>query len=181
MLLGLAGGLHLVVEEHPASLDSSLASLDSSRKPRTSRLSWNSLHSTGQIVAFTAVPNALDVVHPSRSRAGAGTSGAQTLVTHPNGAVVPAYSPAVAAARARHLSVHTSENRARNKAQIWAQSSAHEQALNKVRSEDQNKVGNSGRPRVVALVAHPNGAVVPRDRPDVAAARAAHLALHRTL
>lgn len=170
MLLGLAGGLHLVVEEHPASLDSC-------RKPRTSRLSWNSLHSTGQIVAFTAVPNALDVVHLSRSRAGAGTSGSLTLVTHPNGAVVPAYSPAVAAARARHLSAHTAENRARNK----AQSSAHARALNKVLSEEQNQVKNNSRPRVVALVAHPNGAVVPRDRPDVAAARAAHLALHRTL
>merc|ERR1712128_345138 len=70
------------------------------------------------------------------------------LVTFPNGAVVPADTPAVAAARAVHLG-----------------------HLGHV-----IPVGYAGYPH--GLVAHANGAVVPVDSVDVVAARAAHLAAH---
>ncbi len=74
-----------------------------------------------------------------------------TLVGHPNGAVVPADEPAVAAARADHLASHGVAYAAHGVAAAYAPA---------------------------ALVAHPNGAVVPADEPAVVAARADHLAAH---
>jgi len=73
------------------------------------------------------------------------------LVAHPNGAVVPVDTPAVAAARADHL----------------------------LSKGVYGGVYASAAPAVAygGLVAHPNGAVVPVDEPAVAAARAEHLAL----
>merc|ERR1711970_1332703 len=74
------------------------------------------------------------------------------LVTFPNGAVVPADTPAVAAARAAHLG-----------------------QLGHVLP-----VGYAYHPYAAGyphgLVAHPNGAVLPVDTPDVYAAKVAHAA-----
>merc|ERR1712001_503487 len=73
------------------------------------------------------------------------------LVSHPNGAVVPADEPAVAAARADHFAAGGG----------LAGGAA---------------VGPYGYGAGYGLVAHPNGAVVPVDEPAVQAARADHLA-----
>merc|ERR1711970_1526509 len=78
------------------------------------------------------------------------------LVDYPNGAKVPADEPAVAAARAAHLSA-----RAGTAASAPAAASGY---------------GYSGSLNVnTRLVDYPNGAKVPADEPAVAAARAAHL------
>merc|ERR1712212_1068476 len=80
----------------------------------------------------------------------------RALVSHANGAVVPADEPAVAAARAAHLS-------ARAGAAVSAPAAA-------------NGYGYPGSLNMnTRLVDHPNGAKVPADEPAVAAARAAHL------
>jgi hypothetical protein len=94
--------------------------------------------------AYAAVPAA--VGHPAVYN---GPLHYPTLVGHPNGAVVPADEPAVAAARADHLASH-------------GVAYAHAPAAY----------------APAALVAHPNGAVVPADEPAVVAARADHLAAH---
>merc|ERR1712168_898811 len=78
------------------------------------------------------------------------------LVAHPNGAVVPADEPAVAAARADHLAAKGVVASAAY-APVAPVAAAHGVAH-------------------LGLVAHPNGAVVPVDEPAVAAARADHLA-----
>merc|ERR1719431_1926989 len=78
------------------------------------------------------------------------------LVDYPNGAKVPADEPAVAAARAAHLS-----------ARAGASASAPVAASGYEYSGQLNM--NTG------LVDYPNGAQVPADEPAVAAARAAHL------
>lgn len=101
-----------------------------------------------QYGALHAVPAVPAVHHP------AGYSGPihiPTLVSHPNGAIVPADEPAVAAARADHLAAH---------GYAYAAAAA--------------PIGYASG----AFVAHPNGAVVPVDEPAVAAARAEHLAAH---
>merc|ERR1712042_170382 len=72
------------------------------------------------------------------------------LVTFPNGAVVPADTPAVAAARAAHLG-----------------------QLGHVLPYAYHPYA-AGYPH--GLVAHANGAVVPADTPDVYAAKVAHAA-----
>jgi len=89
------------------------------------------------------------------------------LVAHPNGAVVPADEPAVVAARADHLA---------------AKGAAFHAAV----ASGPGPVGPIAPAGplayagplagVPALVAHPNGAVVPADEPAVVAARADHLA-----
>jgi len=130
-------------------------------------------------VGYAAAP--LAVAAPAYPyAAGYGYSGPLNLnthlVAHPNGAVVPADEPAVAAARADHL---ISKGAAYAAAAPIAQ------------------VGYAAAPLAVAapaysyaagygyagplnlnthLVAHPNGAVVPADEPAVAAARADHFA-----
>merc|ERR1711970_1680568 len=77
------------------------------------------------------------------------------LVDYPNGAMVPADEPAVAAARAAHLN-----------AKAGAAASA----------PAGSGYGYSGSLNMnTRLVDYPNGAKVPADEPAVAAARAAHL------
>merc|ERR1711970_267996 len=113
------------------------------------------------------------------------------LVTFPNGAVVPADTPAVAAARAAHLGqlghvlpvgyayhpyaagyphgLVAHANGAvvpADTADVYAAKVAHAAAGGVV-----NPVGVSA-----GLVSHPNGAVVPIEPAEVLAARAAHLA-----
>merc|ERR1711874_502042 len=80
------------------------------------------------------------------------------LVAHPNGAVVPVDEPAVAAARADHLATKGVYGG------VYAAAGPVAYA--------------AGYAPYAGLVAHPNGAVVPVDEPDVAAARADHLAAH---
>merc|ERR1712001_644864 len=77
------------------------------------------------------------------------------LVAHPNGAVVPADEPAVAAARADHFAAGGGLAGG-----LYAGAA----------------VGAYGAGYGYGLVAHPNGAVVPVDEPAVQAARADHLA-----
>merc|ERR1711970_334740 len=80
------------------------------------------------------------------------------LVDYPNGAVVPADEPAVAAARAAHFNA-----RAGAAASVPAAASGY-------------GYGYSGSLNMnTRLVDYPNGAKVPADEPAVAAARAAHL------
>ena len=83
------------------------------------------------------------------------------LVAHPNGAVVPADEPAVAAARADHLAA---------KGAVAYAPAAYAAYAPVAPVAAAHGVAHLG------LVAHPNGAVVPVDEPAVAAARAAHLA-----
>jgi 8-oxo-dGTP pyrophosphatase MutT (NUDIX family) len=83
-----------------------------------------------------------------------------TLVAHPNGAVVPADEPAVAAARADHLAAHG--------AAYALAPAAYAHAAYAPAAYAGGYLGG--------LVAHPNGAVVPVDEPAVQAARADHLA-----
>merc|ERR1711862_592220 len=83
------------------------------------------------------------------------------LVAHPNGAVVPADEPAVAAARADHLAA---------KGAVAYAPAAYAAVAPVASVAAAHGVAHLG------LVAHPNGAVVPVDEPAVAAARAAHLA-----
>jgi len=89
------------------------------------------------------------------------------LVGHPNGAVVPLDEPAVAAARAEHLAA---------KGAVYAATAPVLAAAPAV-AAPLSYAGYAGPlAGVPALVAHPNGAVVPVDEPAVAAARAEHLA-----
>merc|ERR1711917_110387 len=100
-----------------------------------------------------------------------------SLVTHPNGAVVPADEPAVAHARAAHLATHGAVYGypyAYAGAYPYAYAGAYPYAY-------------GGYPYAYAgayagypygLVAHPNGAVVPVDEPAVVAAKADHFAAH---
>ena len=83
------------------------------------------------------------------------------LVAHPNGAVVPADEPAVAAARADHLAA---------KGAVAYAPGAYAAVAPVAPVAAAHGVAHLG------LVAHPNGAVVPVDEPAVASARAAHLA-----
>merc|ERR1712128_369544 len=116
------------------------------------------------------------------------------LVTFPNGAVVPADTPAVAAARAAHLGhlghlghiipvgyagyPHGLVAHANgavvpvDSPAVYAAKVAHAAAGGVV-----NPAGVYGL-AYAGLVAHPNGAVVPVEPVDVVAARAAHLAAH---
>merc|ERR1712111_49139 len=99
-------------------------------------------------------------------------SSAQVLVTHPNGAVVPADTLEVQAARAAHLG-HAVYPYALG-AYPYAAKVAHAAAGGAVLP-----VGVVGYPYAYAgLVAHPNGAVVPVEPADVVQARADHLAAH---
>merc|ERR1712177_16112 len=103
------------------------------------------------------------------------------LVTHPNGAVVPADTPAVAAARLSHFhaggavhAVHPVANGAvvpADTPEVQAAKAAHAAAGGAVQhAAFPYAYGFHG------LVAHPNGAVVPAEPADVVAARAEHLA-----
>merc|ERR1719347_1496533 len=110
-------------------------------------------------VAHAAVPAA---VHVGYTGGYTGPLNLNThLVAHPNGAVVPADEPAVAAARADHLAAKGVVAYAPAAAPAYAPVAPVAAA---------HGVAHLG------LVAHPNGAVVPVDEPAVAAARAAHFA-----
>merc|ERR1719228_906829 len=115
------------------------------------------------------------------------------LVAHPNGAIVPADEPAVAAARADHLAAQgVVAHAAYGHAAIAPAAVAAPLNLNTALVAHPNgAVVPADEPAVVApaaygavapvaasygLVAHPNGAVVPADEPAVVAARADHLA-----
>merc|ERR1712090_118709 len=112
-----------------------------------------------------------------------------SLVTHPNGAVVPADTPAVAAAKLSHFhaggAVHplvygvapvalvALPNGAvvpADTPEVVAAKAAHAAAGGAVHTVFPYAYGFHG------LVAHPNGAVVPVEPADVVAARAEHLA-----
>merc|ERR1712198_107350 len=88
------------------------------------------------------------------------------LVGHPNGAVVPVDEPAVAAARAEHLSAKGAIAHAAYAAPAVAAAPVAHAAVPAVPTV---------APAHYGLVAHPNGAVVPADEPAVVEARAAHL------
>merc|ERR1712154_654468 len=119
------------------------------------------------------------------------------LVAHPNGAVVPADEPAVAAARAEHLSAKGVVAHAAYAAPAVATPVAHAAyAAPAVAAAPVAHAAYAAAPVAPAayaavpavahgytgplnlntqLVGHPNGAVVPVDEPAVAAARAEHL------
>merc|ERR1711976_294243 len=84
------------------------------------------------------------------------------LVTYPNGAVVPADEPAVAAARAAHLTAHGA---------VYPYAAYAHGAY-------PYAYGAYPLAHAGALVAHLNGAVVPADEPAVVAAKAEHFAAH---
>merc|ERR1712240_872978 len=98
------------------------------------------------------------------------------LVTHPNGAVVPADEPAVAHARAAHLAT---------KGAVYGYPYAYAGAYPYAYAGAYPYAYGAAYPYAYAggypyggLVAHPNGAVGPVDEPAVAAAKADHFAAH---
>merc|ERR1719370_2113755 len=109
-------------------------------------------------------------------------SAASNLVTHPNGAVVPADEPAVALARAAHLNTKYAYGAypyAFGGAYPYAYAGAYALAGAYAHPYAYGAYPYAygyGYPH--ALVAHPNGAVVPADEPAVAAAKADHFAAH---
>merc|ERR1712198_292199 len=109
-------------------------------------------------------------------------SAASNLVTHPNGAVVPADEPAVALARAAHLSTKGfAYPYAFGGAYPYAFGGAYAHpyaygALPYAYGAYAAHPYAYGYPH--ALVAHANGAVVPADEPAVLAAKADHFAAH---
>merc|ERR1740128_421065 len=104
-------------------------------------------------------------------------SAASPLVTLPNGAVAPAYTPEVAAARAAHLrllSLPAGMITHLNGAVVPADTPA-------VYAAKQAHAAAGGVVHIVVadgLVYHTSGAVTPVETADVAAARAAHFAAH---
>ena len=116
-----------------------------------------------------------------------------SLVTHPNGAVVPADTPAVAAARLSHFhaggavhAVHPVVYGAAPAALVSLPNGAvvpadtpEVQAAKAAHAAAGGAVHHAAFPYAYGfhgLVAHPNGAVVPAEPADVVAARAEHLA-----
>ena len=109
-------------------------------------------------------------------------AGVPALVAHPNGAVTPADEPAVVAARADHLAskgaalhaaIASGPGYVAGPAPIAPIVAPIAPAIAPIAA---GPIGYGGPlAGVPALVAHPNGAVVPADEPAVAAARADHL------
>merc|ERR1711962_1396090 len=106
-----------------------------------------------------------------------------SLVAHPNGAVVPADEPAVAAARADHLAARDSAYAAAAPViaaapavAAYAYDAAPAVAPVVAAAPAVAPYAYFGPLHIPTLVAHPNGAVTPADEPAVAAARADHLA-----
>merc|ERR1712117_878385 len=95
-------------------------------------------------------------------------SSAQTLVTYPNGAVVPADTLEVQAAGAAHLG-----------AAVYPYAYAYGYPTGLVGHANGGVVPPVGHIAYAGLVAHPNGAVVPVEPVDVVNARAEHLAAHQ--
>merc|ERR1711935_3590 len=106
-------------------------------------------YSAAPVASYSAAPAV--AYAPAPAAYAAAPASFTGLVAHPNGAVVPIDTPAVAAARADHL----------------------------LSKGVYGGVYANAAPVAVygGLVAHPNGAIVPVDEPAVAAARAEHLAL----
>merc|ERR1712117_517184 len=115
-------------------------------------------------------------------------SSAQTLVTYPNGAVVPADTLEVQAARAAHLGAAvypyayaygypTGLVGHANGAVVPADTA--EVYAAKVAHAAGGVVHPVGHIAYAGLVAHPNGAVVPVEPVDVVIALAEHLAAHQ--
>merc|ERR1712179_242528 len=120
-------------------------------------------------------------------------AGAAGLVAHPNGAVTPADTPSVVAARAEHLAARGAAYAAAAPVLgagygygVPALAAAPAIAAPAVAAPALGPIApyayaagvipvGAGSP-TGALVAHPNGAVVPADEPAVVAARADHLA-----
>merc|ERR1711868_346118 len=130
-------------------------------------------HAAVPAVAHAAVPAAAPVAAYAAAPAVAYHTGYAgplnlntQLVAHPNGAVVPVDEPAVAAARADHL---TAKGVVAHAAYANAVPAVH--AAPAYAAVPAVPVA----PAHYGLVAHPNGAVVPADEPAVAEARAAHL------
>jgi len=103
------------------------------------------------------------------------------LVTYPNGAVVPADEPAVAAAKAAHFAAGGAvlpygAYAGYPYAGAYAGAYPYAGAYAGYPYAAYNGYPYAYAP--AALVAHPNGAVVPADEPAVVAARAEHLAAH---
>merc|ERR1712025_926800 len=127
-------------------------------------------------VAYAATPAAYA---PSYGNAGPLNLNTQ-LVAHPNGAVVPVDEPAVAVARAEHLTtqgaVYAAQAPVVAAAPVAAYAAAPAVAYAATPVAAYAPAPYAGPlAGVPALVAHPNGAVVPADEPAVAAARADHL------
>merc|ERR1712200_64551 len=96
------------------------------------------------------------------------------LVTYPNGAVVPADEPAVAAAKAAHLAAGGAV--LPYAGLPYAGYAGYPYAGYPYAGYPYAHAAYPYHP--AALVAHPNGAVVPVDEPAVAAAKADHFAAH---
>jgi len=126
-------------------------------------------------VAYAAAPAAYA---PTYGYAGPLNLNTQ-LVAHPNGAVVPVDEPAVAAARAEHLTtqeaVYAAQAPVVAAAPVAAYAAAPAVAYAATPAVAYPASYAGPLTGVPALVAHPNGAVVPVDEPAVAAARADHL------
>lgn len=110
---------------------------------------------------------------------------AANLVTHPNGAVVPADEPAVALARAAHLATHgASVYGAYPYAHGYAGAYAYGAYPYAAAGYPYAAAGYAayptayGYPGYGGLVAHANGAIVPADEPAVVAAKLEHFAAH---
>jgi len=112
--------------------------------------------------------------------AGYGYAGPQNLntqlVAHPNGAVVPADEPAVAAARANHFAAGGGQAAPIVAAPAIAAPAIAASAIATPVIAATGYNGYAAGYGIGGLVGHPNGAVVPVDEPAVAAARASHLA-----
>ncbi|XP_040567542.1 uncharacterized protein [Lepeophtheirus salmonis] len=98
---------------------------------------------------------------------------ASYLVSHPNGAVVPADTPAIAHAKAQHFAA---KGHAHGGA--YAHGPVHGHAHHAAPHGHGYAHGAAAYPVAgyTPLVSHPNGAITPADTPDVAAAKAAHVA-----
>ena len=110
------------------------------------------------------------------------------LVTYPNGAVAPAKTPEVAAAEAAHFAAKGAFPAlagyngvyagAYPYAGAWGYNGAYGWAGYNGAWNGVYGAWNGAYPYAQALVAHPNGAVVPADEPAVVAAKADHFAAH---
>merc|ERR1711899_335068 len=124
--------------------------------------------------------------HPSTTNmkflallATAATASAQ-LVAYPNGAVAPAKTPEVAAAEAAHFAAKglPAYPYAGYAGLYNGYAGLYNGAYAGYGYAGYPYAGAYGYPYAPALVAHPNGAVVPAEPADVVEARAEHLAAH---
>jgi len=106
------------------------------------------------------------------------------LVTYPNGAVAPAKTPEVQAAEAAHFAAKGLPAwgayglGAYGYNGLYAGAWGYNGVYNNYGYAGYPYAAWGGYPYASALVAHPNGAVVPAEPADVVAARAEHLAAH---